>query len=226
MYLTGTIMDASTTITNAINSSDYPALHNFFTNTHPTLNAGEQRTLSAHFIVTSVNSNIFPEAFKSPVIQKVIETSLANLPASVQGAADNKLRHLLFDYHVEEGDYAEAARILGGMRMEDTEGSVYYMKPLEKCDVYVKVAECYLEEELTVEAEGAVGKAGAVIETNGIAFPSRDAENDEAPKAVVSSEEQEGIITLLLRYKSTHARILDANRKFLQASMKVRFSRL
>ena len=138
----------------------------------------------------------------------------------VEGAADNKLRHLLFDFHVEEGDYAEAARILSGVRMEDAEGGVYYMKPLEKCDVYVKVAECYLEEDLTVEAEGAVGKAGSVIETNNISFPSKDDSEDDTPKMAVNSEEQEGIITLLLRYKSTHARILDANRKFLQAAMK------
>lgn len=80
-----------------------------------------------------------------------------------------------------------------------------------------------MEEESTVEAEGAVGKAGTVIETNGISFPTKDDDennDDTAIQPTTSSEEQEGIITLLLRYKSTYARILDANRKFLQASMK------
>ena len=217
------MMDATTTVSTAIASSDYPSLHNFFTNTHPSLNAGEQRSISAHFIVTAVNSNFFPEAFKSPVVQKIVEATLKNLPASVDGAADNVLRQKLFDFHVEEADYAEAARILGTMRMEDNESSPYYMKPLEKCDVYVKVAECYLEEELTVEAEGAVGKAGTVIETNGISFPSKDDDDENKDDSAIqptTTEEQEGIITLLLRYKSTYARILDANRKFLQAAMK------
>ena len=151
----------------------------------------------------------------------MVGIALGNLPAVVEGAADNTLRNKLFQHHVDEGDYAEAARILSTMRMEDNEGSVYYMKPIEKCDVYVKVAECYLEEELTVEAEGAVGKAGSVIETNMISFPTKDTdENDEVIQPTSTSEEQENTITLLLRYKSTHARILDANRKFLQASMK------
>jgi COP9 signalosome complex subunit 4 len=213
-------MDASTTITSAITTSNYPALHTFFTATHPTLNAGEQRTISAHFIVTAVSSNFFPDAFKSPVIQKVVEVALANLPTVVEGAADNKLRQLLFEFKVEEGDYAGAAGILAAMRMEENENSVYYMKPLDKCDVYVKVAECYLEEELTVEAEGAVGKAGSVIETNGISFPSKDTNDEDSIRPKISNEEQERTITLLLRYKSTHARILDANRKFLQAAMK------
>jgi len=215
-------MDATTTITNAITTSDYPALHNFFTITHPTLNAGEQRTLSAHFIVTAVkNSDFFPNAFKNPAVQKIIDTTLANLPAVLEEGADNTLRHQLFDFKVEEGDYAEAARYLAGVRMEDNENSPYYMKPIDRCDIYVKVAECYLEEEAPVDAEGAVGKAGSVIETHGISFPVK--ENDEGGDNVAQlkpGEDQERIITLLLRYKSTYARILDANRKFLQAAMK------
>ena len=214
-------MDASSNITAAIQASDYPALNDAFTSQYQSLNSHEQRTLSAHFIVAAVNSNnFFPEAFKSPVIRKVVGVALGNLPPVVEGAADNTLRQKLFDYHVEEGDYAEAARILSLLRMEDNEGSVYYTKPVEKCDVYVKVAECYLEEELTVEAEGAVGKAGTVIETNMISFPSKDTNENEDIQPTRTDEEQQNTITLLLRYKSTHARILDANRKFLQASMK------
>jgi COP9 signalosome complex subunit 4 len=69
-----------------------------------------------------------------------------------------------------------------------------------------------------------VGKAGGVIESSGIGFASKndgqeDGEDDNAASKVIS-EEQQKTITILLRYKSTHARILDANRKFLQASMK------
>ena len=75
-------------------------------------------------------------------------------------------------------------------------------------DVFVKVAECYLEEDLTVEAEGAVTKAGVVIEASGISVSADDEVKDEAT------------VTLMLRYKSTYARVLDANRKFLAAAVK------
>jgi len=65
-----------------------------------------------------------------------------------------------------------------------------------------------LEEDLTVEAEGAVTKAGVVIEASGISVSAEDEVKDEAT------------VTLMLRYKSTYARVLDANRKFLAAAVK------
>ena len=151
----------------------------------------------------------------------MITTTLAHLPPVVEGAADNVLRQLLFDFLVnEEEDYSAAARILAGVRMEAAdEGSVYYMTPLDRCDVFVKVAECYLEEDLTVEAEGAVTKAGNIIENSGIAFvKSDDYGDDDGNKAKNKTDEK--TMTLLLRYKSTHARVLDANRKFLPAASK------
>jgi COP9 signalosome complex subunit 4 len=64
-------------------------------------------------------------------------------------------------------------------------------------EVFVKVAECFLEEDETVEADGAVTKAGTVVES-------------------IQNPEQH--MALVLRYKSTYARVLDANRKFLQAA--------
>ena len=63
--------------------------------------------------------------------------------------------------------------------------------------VFVKIAECYLEEDETVEADGAVTKAGMVVE---------------------SIPDPENHTVLILRYKSTYARVLDSNRKFLQAA--------
>lgn len=91
--------------------------------------------------------------------------------------------------------------------------------------VYVKIAECFLEvssqqivcrafasrksltlatlqprsiqEDETVEADSAVTKAGGVVE-------------------FITNPEQH--MTLILRYKSTYARVLDANRKFSQAA--------
>lgn len=140
-----------------------------------------------------------------------ITAAFGHLPPAVKGAADNALRQKIFDFKVnEEEDYSTAARVLSGLRMEEGEGSVYYMPPVDRCDVFVKVAECYLEEDLTVEAEGAVTKAGTIIESTGISMAGGDGEGAK----------DERTVTLLLRYKSTYARVLDANRKFLQAATK------
>jgi len=54
-----------------------------------------------------------------------------------------------------------------------------------------------LEEDETVEADSAVTKAGTVVEN-------------------ITDPDQH--MALILRYKSTYARVLDANRKFLQAA--------
>ncbi len=222
-------MEALTqSVTAAIQSSDYPQLSLVFTSQWQSLGQGEQRTLAAHFIksASSSSSTFLPNAFKNAQMMTVITTTLGHLPPTVDGAADNVLRQRIFDYKVnEEEDYSTAAQILSGVRMETNEGSVYYMTPIERCDVFVKVAECYLEEDLTVEAEGAVTKAGTIIETSGISFKTNDDDDDNNNddddnnnKAKNKTDEQ--TMTLLLRYKSTYARILDANRKFLNAAMK------
>ena len=54
-----------------------------------------------------------------------------------------------------------------------------------------------MEEDEIVESDGAVTKAGTVVES-------------------IPNPEQH--MALILRYKSTYARVLDANRKFLQAA--------
>lgn len=130
---------------------------------------------------------------------------------------DNQLRKMLFQYLVDkEEDYRAAALVLAGMRMEtnqnenhedgneDGDGnnnsndrSVYYTSNADRTDVYVKIAECYLNEEDYVEAETFVTKAGSSVE---------------------SIEKPEEHQMLILRFKSTYARVLDANRKFLQAA--------
>mmetsp|Transcript_56336 Transcript_56336/g.62998 ORF Transcript_56336/g.62998 Transcript_56336/m.62998 type:complete len:88 (+) Transcript_56336:334-597(+) len=75
--------------------------------------------------------------------------TLKHLPTTgVEAAADNKLRKMMFDYNInEQGDYSAAAAVLSGMRMDDEKDSVYYFSAAEKCDVYVQIAECFLEEE-------------------------------------------------------------------------------
>jgi COP9 signalosome complex subunit 4 len=226
-------MEALTqTVSTAIQSSDYSALSLVFTSQWQSLGQGEQRSLASHFIKTAVASpTFFPTAFASQTIMSVITATLSHLPPTVEGAADNILRQRIFDYKVnEEEDYSTAARILSGLRMEANDvSSVYYMSPIERCDVFVKVAECYLEEDLTVEAEGAVTKAGNIIENSGITIVKKDNNNkdndddndgndDDNKKA--KNKTDEATMTLLLRYKSTYARVLDANRKFLPAATK------
>jgi len=186
----------------------------------------------------------FPAALASSTgIVSVISTTLAHLPpAGVEGGADNTLRQLLFDHYCESGEYGTAAKYLAGLRMlsggddgsttndNNNTTSPYYMTPFQRVDVFVKVAECYLEEDLTVEAEGAVTKAGTIIESTGIGSgimstekngnDDGDDDDDDELTTPATTAKDETIITLMLRYKSTYARVLDINRKFLQAAVK------
>jgi COP9 signalosome complex subunit 4 len=61
----------------------------------------------------------------------------------------------------------------------------------------VKITECFLAEDEIAEADSSVNKAGSVVES-------------------ISNPEKH--LGLILRYKSTYARVLDNNRKFLQAA--------
>jgi len=123
---------------------------------------------------------------------------------------DNQLRHILFQHYVDvECDYRTAAQVLAGMRMEgDDATSVYFTTPVEMTDVYVKIAECFLEEDDAVEADSFVTKAGASVELIGGGGGADDGGEAERKKHV----------PLILRYKSTYAKVLDANRRFLQAA--------
>ncbi|OEU09570.1 hypothetical protein FRACYDRAFT_271387 [Fragilariopsis cylindrus CCMP1102] len=132
-------------------------------------------------------------------MMNVFLETLKHLPTTpVDGAADNKVRQQIFEYNInEQGDYSAAAAVLSGMRMDDDKGSVYYFSAADKCDVYVRIAECFLEEDQIAESDSAVTKAGGVVES------------------ITNADQHLGLI---LRYKSTYARVLDSNRKFLQAA--------
>ena len=65
----------------------------------------------------------------------------------------------------------------------------------EKSELYVKCAEAFLEDDETVDAEVFLNKASSSIQT-------------------VTD------VALLLRYRATYARVLDANRKFVEAAMR------
>ncbi|CAM9827731.1 unnamed protein product, partial [Chrysoparadoxa australica] len=110
--------------------------------------------------------------------------------------ADFLLRDGLFNYLVLGMQFSDAANVLGGLNME-TSGRTYSDK--EKAEVYVKIAEAYLEDGESDAAETFVNKASAVMR-----------EVDDR--------------VLQLRYRTTSAQVLDSNRKFLDAAM--RFSEL
>ena len=89
----------------------------------------------------------------------------------------------------EEGDYRAAAEVLAGMRLnkiddkihkDDGIGTVspsssdnynssssaaYNVLNAERTDVYLKMAECFLEDNESVEVESFVDKAGKMINT-------------------------------------------------------------
>ena len=127
-------------IDTAVKSEDYGTLSNVFSfgpSSWQSLGQGEQRSLAAHMIKTAVGSPTFlPKAFGSNQMMNMFLEALKHLPASpVEGASDNRLRQMMFDYYVnEEGDYSAAANVLSGMRMDGDEGGVYYFSAAEKCD--------------------------------------------------------------------------------------------
>ena len=132
------IMEAHTSqVDTAVAAGDYVRLATIFAPPSMSrLGQGEQRALAGHFIKKAVSSETFlPKAFASSEVMHVMALALGNLPNIVEGAADNTLRQMLFDYKVnDEEDYSGAARVLAGMRMEDVEGSPYYRTPADKCD--------------------------------------------------------------------------------------------
>jgi COP9 signalosome complex subunit 4 len=164
------------------------------------LGQGEQRSLAAYFIVAAVKNTEFLESSMGSLLDTYTKV-LQHLPATVENAADNLLRNAIFQYMVsEQEDYAGAAKVLSSVRMNtvhDDPEAVYQMTPAEKADIYVKIAECYLAIDEIVDSDSAVQKAGVFVEQ----IANKDMHT-----------------ALILRYKSTYARILDANRKFISAA--------
>lgn len=124
----------------AVGSNDYSALASIFSpqgmNSWQNLGQGEQRALASYFIKKAVATTGFlPGAFGSVDAMAAFAAALGHLPPMVENAADNSLRQQMFDYKVnEEEDYSGAARILAGLRMDNTEGSTYYMTAADRCD--------------------------------------------------------------------------------------------
>jgi COP9 signalosome complex subunit 4 len=106
--------------------------------------------------------------------------------------ADFIVRDKLFSYYIDCQEFSDAAVVLAGVNVESTNR---IFTDEEKADLYVKIAEAFLEDDQTAEAELYVNKASSFINTV----------NNWA---------------LVLRYKVTYARVLDANRKFIDAAMR------
>ncbi|CAM9897786.1 unnamed protein product [Pylaiella littoralis] len=111
----------------------------------------------------------------------------------VHDAAEYVLRHRLFDELLKKEEFMDAANCLGKLSLDATGGKAY--SDAQKAEVWVKVAEAYLESDETDAADNFCSKASAVMQ-------------DVTDWA------------LQLRYRTTAARILDAHRKFLDASVR------
>jgi COP9 signalosome complex subunit 4 len=218
-------------IDRAVESKDFDALSAVFsphppaaaeaataTTTWHSVGQGEKRSLAAYLIrkvVAALPRLASADGFDK--LEPALVAALGHLPASgVEGAADSRLRQALFDRRLDAGEYAEAARILGGTRTDpDDPSSPYHMPPEDRADLHVKIAECFLEDDEIAEADAAVSKAGIVVAQIPHLAPSGD--GAEGSSGGTGNSKHRG---LLLRYKSAHARVLDANRKFLAAAQR------
>lgn len=108
--------------------------------------------------------------------------------------AEFLLRDNLFSLLQDLERYKDAANILAGLNMEGSAGGRCFTDA-EKADVFVRVAEAYLADDEADSAENFLNKASLVMQ--GVEDPVLD-----------------------LRYRTTSARVLDSNRKFLDAAVR------
>jgi COP9 signalosome complex subunit 4 len=215
---TMTMEETIVAIDEAIAKNDCQAIISIFNIQWNQLGTGEQRSVASHFIQQAVvvqddDGSSFLSRTSIPLLLDTYTTALQHLPATVEQAADTILRRTLFHYLVDDVcDYGTAARLLAGTRIQ--ESGVYVMTSSDAADLFVSVAECFLQQDEISEADAAVTKAGHYIAeatTSNNNNSDNSATNTTNPVATVS-------MALLLRYKTTNARVLDANRKFSAAA--------
>jgi len=151
---------------------------------------GISRSAVSHFAAAA--SRVAPPERREPLAAWAV----AAIAPQVQSFedADASLRRLLYDVYLAEGSYKEAACVLSGINMET---SARGYSDREKAAAYVKIAETFLEDDESVDAETFVNRASGLMH------------------AVPADE-----WALRLRYRVTLARTLDARRKFLDAAMR------
>ncbi|KAF1790120.1 Winged helix-turn-helix DNA-binding domain [Phytophthora cactorum] len=105
---------------------------------------------------------------------------------------DVMFRESLAAMYMDEEEYIEAAKALAAINLES---STRQYTDVEKAEKYVKIAELYLQEDETVDAENFINRASRFI---------HNVEN----------------WALKLRFQVSYARILDSKRKFLDAALR------
>lgn len=105
---------------------------------------------------------------------------------------DVLFREALAAMYMEEEEFIEAAKALAAINLES---SARQYSDSEKAEKYVKIAELYLQEDETIDAENFINRASRFIHNV----------EDWALK---------------LRYQVSYARILDSKRKFLDAALR------
>ncbi|DAZ98956.1 TPA: hypothetical protein N0F65_000488 [Lagenidium giganteum] len=105
---------------------------------------------------------------------------------------DVMFREALADLYMDEEEYIEAAKALAAINLES---SARQYTDVQKAEKYVKIAELYLQEDETVDAENFINRASRCIHN------VQD-------------------WTLRMRYQVSYARILDSKRKFLDAALR------
>ena len=93
----------------ALETQDYNALSRIFTSDWNAVGQGEQRTLAAyaiHAVVVTKGPAWCKAALQSnaDVLLPVFTTMLSHLPTTVEAAADNTLRQVLFQFLTQEAD--------------------------------------------------------------------------------------------------------------------------
>eukprot|EP00743_Colponemidia_sp_Colp-15_P004745 GILK01005110.1.p1 GENE.GILK01005110.1~~GILK01005110.1.p1 ORF type:complete len:412 (+),score=83.92 GILK01005110.1:49-1236(+) len=105
---------------------------------------------------------------------------------------DAIIREHLSEVYVAKQEYTEAARTLAGIQLES---SMRVLTPTQKAEKYVKIAQLFLMDDDSTNAETFINRASMIIHE-------------------VKDE------NLQLLYKGNYARILDSKRKFLEAALR------
>lgn len=149
--------------------------------------------LLAKEVVNEVEGSLAAEG----IFEAVAELLLGAMKNHVSplDEADYILRDALFSYHIGQEEYSTAAQFLAAVNLEST---ARVFSDAEKADIYIKCAEAVLEDDEAIDAEVYMNKASAIIN------------NCTAPEHYA----------LQLRFRVTYARVLDANRKFVEAAQR------
>ena len=186
-------------------------------------------SLASHFIrsFVSLPETVQSIALKDDSLVTALESALAYYGSSHNAimasseqyrcAVDNLARKAMFQHFTNvTGEFLRAAKLYSAMRMggvdDEIEGDFTFA---EKCDIYVSMAECYLADDETVEADGAVQRAGLFVDKMQTTDKGKKKEDSDSDGC---EEDNNMEWQIILRYKSNYATILDANRKFLQAA--------